>query len=231
MIKKILIITISTLLLAVGIFFGIRFYTRYSIGYTKTYVASHHINQRTMISEQDLLEVEVPKDYLKDDVYLNKDDILNKYVRLSCSIPKGSLFYKSCLETDIKDLANTLLKENEVNYDIYTSNVKINTANLAKNMYIDLYLTINSKDKPVSDLLLSNARITGLYDSNNKPILDYDNDTRVAIISIAINADDVNVLNKAQVVGELNCVISNNAYKVNLSSLLNKKSKLFEYLD
>lgn len=231
MIKKILIITISTLLLAVGIFFGIRFYTRYSIGYTKTYVASHHINQRTMISEQDLLEVEVPKDYLKDDVYLNKDDILNKYVRLSCSIPKGSLFYKSCLETDIKDLANTLLKENEVNYDIYTSNVKINTANLVKNMYIDLYLTINSKDKPVSDLLLSNARITGLYDSNNKPILDYDNDTRVAIISIAINADDVNVLNKAQVVGELNCVISNNAYKVNLSSLLNKKSKLFEYLD
>lgn len=231
MIKKILIITISTLLLTVGIFFGIRFYTRYSIGYTKTYVASHHINQRTMISEQDLLEVEVPKDYLKDDVYLNKDDILNKYVRLSCSIPKGSLFYKSCLETDIKDLANTLLKENEVNYDIYTSNVKINTANLAKNMYIDLYLTINSKDKPVSDLLLSNARITGLYDSNNKPILDYDNDTRVAIISIAINADDVNVLNKAQVVGELNCVISNNAYKVNLSSLLNKKSKLFEYLD
>ena len=231
MIKKILIITISTLLLAVGIFFGIRFYTRYSIGYTKTYVASHHINQRTMISEQDLLEVEVPKDYLKDDVYLNKDDILNKYVRLSCSIPKGSLFYKSCLETDIKDLANTLLKENEVNYDIYTSNVKINTANLAKNMYIDLYLTINSKDKPVSDLLLSNARITGLYDSNNKPILDYDNDTRVAIISIAINVDDVNVLNKAQVVGELNCVISNNAYKVNLSSLLNKKSKLFEYLD
>lgn len=231
MIKKILIITISTLLLAVGIFFGIRFYTRYSIGYTKTYVASHHINQRTMISEQDLLEVEVPKDYLKDDVYLNKDDILNKYVRLSCSIPKGSLFYKSCLETDIKDLANTLLKENEVNYDIYTSSVKINTANLAKNMYIDLYLTINSKDKPVSDLLLSNARITGLYESNNKPILDYDNDTRVAIISIAINADDVNVLNKAQVVGELNCVISNNAYKVNLSSLLNKKSKLFEYLD
>lgn len=231
MIKKILIITISTLLLVAGIFFGIRFYTRYSIGYTKTYVASHHINQRTMISEQDLLEVEVPKDYLKDDVYLNEDDILNKYVRLSCSIPKGSLFYKSCLETDIKDLANTLLKENEVNYDIYTSSVKINTANLAKNMYIDLYLTINSKDKPVSDLLLSNARITGLYDSNNKPILDYDNDTRVAIISIAINADDVNVLNKAQVVGELNCVISNNAYKVNLSSLLNKKSKLFEYLD
>lgn len=231
MIKKILIITISTLLLATGVFFGIRWYSRYSIGYTKTYVASHYINQRSLISEEDLLEVEVPKDYLKDDVYVDKKDILDKYVKLGCSIPKGCLFYKTSLETDINDLANTLLKQDEVNYDIYTSDVKINTANLGKNMYIDLYLTINSKDKPISDLLLSNARITGLYDSNNKPILDYDNDTRVSIISLAINENDVNVLNKAQVIGELNCVISNNAYKVNLSSLLNKKSKLFEYLD
>ena len=231
MIKKILIIVVSTLLLIVGIFFGIRAYTRYSIGYTKTYVASHYISQRSHLSEEDLLEVEVPKDYLKDDVYLNKDEILDKYVKLSCSIPKGSLFYKTSLESDIKDLANTLLKDGEVNYDIYTNDVKINTANLGKNMYIDLYLTINNKDKPISDLLLSNARITGLYDSNNKLILDYDNESRVSIISLAVNSNDVNVLNKAQVIGELSCVIGNNAYKVNLSSVLNKSSKLFEYLD
>lgn len=231
MIKKIIIITISTLLLAIGIYFGIRTYSRYAIGYTKVCVASHHINQRNQINDDDLTEIDVPKDYLKDNVYLNKEDILNKYVKLSCSIPKGSLFYKSCLESDIDDLANTLLKQGEVNYDIYTNDVKINTANIAKNMYIDLYLTINNKDNLISDLLLSNARITGLYDYNNKPILDYDNNTKVSIISLAINKDYVNVLNKAQVIGELNCVITNTAYNVNLSSLLNRKSDLFEYID
>lgn len=231
MIKKILIIVFSTLLLVVGLFFGIKFYTKYTIGYTTTYVASHQISQRSKISEDDLLKVEVPKDYLKDDVYTDINDILDKYVKLSYSIPKGSLFYKSSLEADIKDLANTLLKENEVNYDIYTKDVKINTANISKNMRIDLYLTINDKDKPISDLLLSNARVTGLYDSNNKLIKDYDDESRVSIISLAISKNDVNILNKALVLGQINCVINHDTYNDNLTTILNRKSKLLEYME
>ena len=231
MIKKILIIVISTVLLTVGLFFGVKFYTKYTIGYTKTYVASHNINQRSKISEDDLLEVEVPKDYLNNDVYVDINDILDKYVKLSCTIPKGSLIYKTAIESDIKDLANTLLKEDEVNYDVYTKDVRINTANLNKNMHVDLYLTINDKEKPVSDLLLSNARVTGMYDSNFKSIMDYDNDSRVSVISLAISKNDVNILNKALVIGELSCVVDNNTYDNNLSTILNRKSKLLEYIE
>lgn len=230
MIKKILIIC-STLLLSAVLFFGVKHYTKYKIGYTKVYVATHQLAQRSLLTEDDIKEIEIPKEYLTDDIYSNSEEIINKYVKLSYSIPKGSFIYKGAIESDIKDLANTLLKENEVNYDIYTSDIKINTANLNKNMYIDLYLTINNKDKPISDLLLSNARITGLYDSNNKQILDYDNDSRVSIISLAVNKNDVNILNKALVLGDINCVISNNVYKVNLSTVLNRNSQLFEYLE
>ena len=231
MVKKILIIICSTLLVITGIFFGIRWYTKYAIGYTKAYVATHQISQRSLITIDDLQEVEVPKDYLKDDVYLNKEDIIGKYVKLSYSIPKGSLIYKTAIEEDISDLANTLLKEGEVNYDIYTSDVKINTANITKNMYVDMYLTIDTRDKPISDLLISNARVTGLYDSNNKPILEYDKESRVQIVSFAIRKEDVNVLNKAQVIGKINCVVNNNAYDMRLVSSLNNKSSLFEYFE
>lgn len=231
MIKKILIIISSTLLVGVLFFFGVKFYTRYQIGYTKVCVATHQLSQRCHITSDDLVEIEVPKEYLGDDVYLNKDDIIDRYVKLSYSIPKGSFIYKGAIESDIKDLANTLLREHEVNYDLYMSDVKINTANLNKNMYIDLYLTINTNDKPISDLLLSNARITGLYDTNSKPILDYDNDTKIAIISLAVSKDDVSILNKALMIGNINCVINNNAYKMNLSTVLNRQSKIFEYLD
>ena len=231
MVKKILIIICSTLLVITGIFFGIRWYTKYAIGYTKAYVATHQISQRSLITIDDLQEVEVPKDYLKDDVYLNKEDIIGKYVKLSYSIPKGSLIYKTAIEEDISDLANTLLKEGEVNYDIYTSDVKINTANIAKNMYVDMYLTIDTRDKPISDLLIFNARVTGLYDSNNKPILEYDKESRVQIVSFAIRKEDVNVLNKAQVIGKINCVVNNNAYDMRLVSSLNNKSSLFEYFE
>lgn len=231
MVKKILIIICSTLLVITGIFFGIRWYTKYAIGYTKAYVATHQISQRSLITVDDLQEVEVPKDYLKDDVYLNKEDIIGKYVKLSYSIPKGSLIYKTAIEENISDLANTLLKEGEVNYDIYTSDVKINTANITKNMYVDMYLTIDTRDKPISDLLISNARVTGLYDSNNKPILEYDKESRVQIVSFAIRKEDVNVLNKAQVIGKINCVVNNNAYDMRLVSSLNNKSSLFEYFE
>ena len=98
-------------------------------------------------------------------------------------------------------------------------------------MYIDLYLTIDNKGKPLSDLLLSNARITGLYDSNSKPIQDYDKDNKVSIVSIAIDKQYVSILNQAQVVGEINCVIGNNTYDTNLQSKLNSNSKLFEYFE
>lgn len=230
MIKKIVITVCCSLVTIVGLFVGYKFYTFKTIGYTKVYVASHNIMQRTLISEQDLVEINVPKEFLNEDILVDKEDMIGKYVKLAYSIPKGSLIYKGYLESDIKDLAHTLLKQGELNYDLYTSDIKINTANLCRNMYLDIYLTINKNDKPVSDLLLSNARITGLYDTNNKPINDYDNESKVSIITIAINKDAVNAINKALVIGSVNCIVSENAYKYNLSSSLNNSSKLFEYL-
>ena len=230
MLKKILIIVCSTITLLVGLFFFINAYTKYKIGYRNVCVASHQISQRSQISEDDLILIDVPKDYLNDDVYTCVNDVLEKYVKLGYSIPKGSLIYKTSLESNIGDLANTFLKEGEVNYDIYTSDVKINTANLGINMYIDMYLTIDSKDCLVSDLLLSNVRVTGLYDQNSKPILNYDKGSRVYIISVAIDSEYVNILNKAQVLGDINCVINKNTYNMELTSVLNDESSLIEYL-
>jgi len=231
MIKKILLICVSFVLAIVTTFFGIKHYRKYSIGYTNVCVSSHQISQRTNISEDDIVEIQIPKKYLSEDIFLTKQEVMGKYVKLSYSIPKGSYFYKTALETDIGDLANTLLKDGEINYDIYTSEVKINTANIGKNMYVDLYLTIDNKDKPISDLLISNARITGLYDNNNKPILDYDKDSRVQIVSIAIDKEYVSILNKALVIGHINCVTNNNVYDMRLTSSLNKKTILFEYFE
>lgn len=231
MIKKILISIFCTLLIICFVFIGYWEYKKYCDAHIDVCVASHQISQRTKISEDDLQIVKVSKDYISEDVLVNKDEILGKFVKLSYSIPKGSLIYKTAIEENIKDLANTLLMQGEINYDLYTKDIKINIANLAKNMFMDIYLTIDTKDKPISDLLLSNARITGLYDTNNKQILDYDNDSKVAIVTIAISENDVITLNKALLVGELNCVTNNNVYKVNLYSTLNRTSKLFEYLE
>lgn len=231
MLKKILLIASTAAIFALSVFYGIRTYSRYAIGFTKVYVASHQLSQRKMIGMDDLYEIEVPKDFIGDDVYVELDDILGKYVRLSFSIPKDSFIYKGAVEEDIRDLSHSLLKENEVNYDLRVGDVDINGSTLGVNMLMDFYLTIKDRDRPISDLLLSNARITGLYDSSGKAIKEYDRDNRVYSISFAIDRDDVVIMNKALLLGEIRAVAGKDVYSDKARTMANEDSVLFEYLD
>ena len=72
-------------------------------------MASHQIAQRTLLSDRDLAVIRLPKQVLNEDIVNDPEQIKGNYAKLSCSIPKGSMFYKTALESDIKDLANTLL--------------------------------------------------------------------------------------------------------------------------
>jgi len=230
MAKKIIITIITVILLGLGLYFAYDYYVSYKIGFTNIYVASHNIAQRTKITIDDIEIIKVPKDFINEDVLIDKNEIIDKYVKLSYSIPKGSLIYKNYLEDDIKDLANTLLFDNQVTYDLYVSDAKINTAHLSKGMYIDIYLTIDKKDKVISDLILQDCRITGFYDGNGKEILDYDRSTRIMVVSLAINKEDVSLLNKAMVIGSLNTVVKSNTYICDNTSKQNTESILFDYL-
>lgn len=63
---------IPTAVAGICLYLSVSAYLKYTENYTKTYVTSHQIAQRTLISEKDLKEVEVPKEFLSDDVYLKK---------------------------------------------------------------------------------------------------------------------------------------------------------------
>ena len=202
----------------------------YKTNYVTVYVASHNIKQRTKLSLEDIKPISILKSSLSENYYIDSEEMINKYVKLSYSIPLGSFIYKEALENDIKDLANSLLKENEVNYDLFVSDIKLNTGHLNTNMYLDLYLTIDKGDKVISDLLLSNCRIIGFFDSYGKQIRDYDLDSRVYIVSLAINREHVNILNKSLVLGTINTVVNKNTYNDLGSSILNEKSILIDYL-
>ena len=231
MAKKILIIFIPAVLIVASFYFSLRAYMQYRENYVDIYVASHNISQRTLISAEDLELMKVPRQIITNDFYVEEKDMIGKYVKLSCCLPKGSFIYKGALEENIRDLAHTLLKENEVNYDIYTNEVKVNPGYLNVGMYGDLYLTIgNSYEKPLSGLLMENCRISGLYDSSGKQIMDYDSDTRVFIISIAIDKDDVTYLNKALMVGNVSMIINYQTYSSTSSSRLVRDSEVFMYL-
>lgn len=226
--KKLIVFTCVYTIIVFSI--GGYLYYHYFMEYSEVYVASHNINQRTCISINDLKAIKVPKTVINEHMITNKEDLINRFVKLSYSIPNGSFIYKDCLEDNIKDLSNTLLKENEVTYDLFVSDIKMNTGHLNTNMYLDLYLTIDKNDKVLSDLLLSNCRIIGFFDSYGKQIFNYDNDSRIYIVSLAINKNDVSIINKALVIGTINCVVNSTTYRINTSSIRNENSILYDYL-
>ena len=231
MVKKILKTAVPVIMIGLSLFFSLNAYLTYRQDYVEVYVASHNLSQRTRIEMQDLELKKLPKQYLSADIYTGSEEILGKYVKLSCLIPKGDFFYRGFLQDSIKDHSHTLLREGEVNYDIYTSEVKVNAGSLDVGMYVDLYLSIGSNhERPASGLLMENCRITGLFDSQGKMIQSYDTSSRAAIISLAIMKEDVAYLNKALLVGNVSVIVNSTSYAVNSSSHLIKDSEVFMYL-
>lgn len=228
--KKYLLIPLIIILSLGIIYFGSEALAIYRLGLRKVCIAKLSIPQRTKIIEDYLDYIYVPKAYLNEETYVSEYDVVGKYVKLDAYIPKGSLFYKDILEIkdDMKDYLHLELQNDEVTYDLFTKDVKVNPAHLLKGMNVDLYLTINRKDVD-SDLLISGARIIGLYDVNNKEIKNNNDSQTLGTISIAIKKDMVPYLNKAIVIGEVSLLVGNNLYD-DEQMFLNKESKIFEFL-
>ena len=224
---KPLMIVIFVLLIVIGTYF----YCDYRLNMEDVYISKYNLSNRTLISENEIETIRVPTIYLNDEVLLLKENIIGKYVKIGTSIPKGSFFYKGALDDieNMKDNINGELLNGEVSYDISTNEINVNQAYLLKGMYVDLYLTIN-KDKVLSNLLINNLKIIGLYDINHREIKEYDKESILGTICLAVPSESVSYLNKARVLGELNIVVGNDTYN-DVESKLNRKSEIFEYLD
>ena len=220
---KIILILILDIILIVLLSYLISWYR---LGLTRVYVSAYDIGEREKIDKLYLKTILVPKAYVSDDIYLEEKDIVNKYTKLNVIVPKGSLFYKSLLEdfSDMKDSSHFLLEENQVTYDLNVREIDVNPANILKGMRCDLYFTLN-RQEVISDLLIEDAKIIGLYDLNNQQIVD--NHTTLNIISIAIDKEMVTYLNKALAIGEIKLIVGNDLYadnkvKINLSETILK---------
>ncbi len=230
MIKKILLIALPLFCIAISLCFSISAYLNYRENYRRVPVASHQLFQRTEINAEDLEFIDVPDAYLDDDVCTDEEEILGRYVKLGFSLAKGSLIYRGAIEENIRDLSLTLLKAGEANYDLYVGEVRINTGNLDVGICVDLYLTIKTNEKTISDLLIEHCRIIGLFDSQGRPIRSFDTDARVSIVSVAVRKEYVSLINKSLVNGTMSVLPSENCYDSDPLSRLNREAEVLEYL-
>ncbi len=231
MIKKMLMIAIPVVLGSLCLFFSLDAWLRFRNEYVEVPVAAHRLFQRTRITEEDLTKVRIHKSVLNDDLYPDEEEIIGKYVKLSFSIPKGSFIWKGALESDIGDLSVSLLREGEVNYDLYVSEVKINTGGLDVGMNVDIYLSVKGNEGNVSDLLLSGCRITGLFDPQGREVMPYEGDRRVWLVSVAVMKEQVPLLNEALMAGTLSVLSGSDSYDPDARSILNEDSRVLIYLE
>ncbi len=228
--KKNLIVTFLVILFVLSSLLLSFIYVRRKLELVKVPVSTYSLSKRTIIDESTYELIEVPKSFLDEEVITNSDYLLNKCVKIDYSIPKGSFFYKSALDDigNIKDNLSYELAEDEVAYDINANDLNANQAYLKEGMYVDVYLTIN-KEQVISDLLINNLRIIGLYDLNHKSILDYDDGAILQNICLAVPSFTVPYLNKALALGKLNIVVGKECYE-DVPSYLNEESTIFNYL-
>lgn len=228
--NKLICFAIIAVALAI-IYFGSELLSLIKLGLTDVYIAKVSIPSRTEILDDYLDVIKVPKAYINDQIIRNKNEIIGKYSKLGVYIPKGSIIYYDQLESKEKmsDLLHLGLNNDEVTFDLLAKDIKVNPAHLLKGMNVDLYLTINKKEV-ISDLLISGARIIGLYDINNKEIINNSSDRKLGTISLAIKRDMVSYLNKAIAVGEVSLIVGNNLYDDNYKMYLNSSSQIIEYL-
>ena len=113
----------------------------------KTCIASRDIPPRTCITEDDLLEIEIPGDYLLDYTVTDKKEILGRYTDIQGKIPAGSAFYKDMLvkAEDLPDYPSAQLREGQSAYTLETDLAKLGGV-VVPGQRADIYASFTARD-------------------------------------------------------------------------------------
>jgi Flp pilus assembly protein CpaB len=186
-----------------GSYLGSKIYIDGRLSLVDVPVANSTLAPRTLISENDIVMVKMPKAYLSSSIVLDPKELIGKYTLISSEIPIGSVFYASLVETleNAKDYPSLLLHEKQVVYAIDVD-LKMTSGNtLQPFQKIDLYVALVHNRLTIVDRLISNVRILSLKDKNGK---DLEKATDIPkIMLIALDQKLVSLLTKAIELGDI----------------------------
>ena len=203
-------VTILGVLLAVVVLYvGYNYRIKSKINPVAVPYAVQAIQPRTRITTDMVGTIQVPPAMLKGNPYMNKTDIIGKYVNVASTIPQGSLFYAGSIVTQ-DDLPDALITQYQDGYVLV--NMDVTTTTTYGNMiypgnYIDIYLkvinNIDETDTEITDKimigkLVENVKVLAVIDSAGKDVFaDLDNLGTPAQIIFAVPEEYHILLRKA----------------------------------
>lgn len=196
-----------------------------------TYIAAHDIEPRSLIKEEDLIEVKIPASYLMDHAVNQKEKIVGKYTDIQGKIPAGSVFYASMLydESSMPDHPAQQLRKGQSAYSIETDVASLGS--VTAGMRVDIHVSIEKRDNvPVTGCLIENARVISVKDHQGLSIED-DKSTGVPfVIEVAVNSEDLDLMDLARNTGEFRLYANSNSYRTDTEASLSENSEAVRYL-
>ncbi|PKM87584.1 MAG: hypothetical protein CVU85_05555 [Firmicutes bacterium HGW-Firmicutes-10] len=181
-----------------------------SIDYIEIPVAAVSIKPRSKLDASHIRMLRVPSAAIEGKVYLDKEEIIDKWVKYAVSIAPGSFFYHDYLEDSENSLDYPqLMLNNGQGVASLAIDLLISAGNtLLPNQYVDIVFTSKDKRKPiVSDVIFRSVRVLAVKDRNGLDMDDSKSQKVPAVALLAMNKQDIPPFIHAQILGNIDLII------------------------
>ena len=230
LVRKIIFIILASVSLAAACIFASRTYADYRIAMVKTVVAAKDIPPRTEITEEHLVEISIPENYLMN-ASLTKEEVIGKYTDIQGMIPAGSPIYASMVHepSTLPDHPELQLKEGQA---VYTLETDLSGAgSIASGQRVDVHLSLELENEtPLTGNILNHARVIAIKDHQGMSLDDPGSTGVPFLILLAVKREDVDLLNMAEMTGEIRLFASSSSYDTEQEAERVTDSQVYAYL-
>lgn len=161
-------------------------------------VATETIQPRTEITSDMVETVDMPSVSIKENVIVNRNNIIGKYSNINAVIPKGSMFYTDAVisKSELPDSVFVKVKKGDVVYNFPVDMESTYGNSIYPGNKIDIYMkTGNGEDEKVMlGKLVKNVEVLAVKDSSGKNVFENTEEDRTPAMLIFGVPEDINLL-------------------------------------
>ena len=195
--NKSIVTLIALIACIVILFFAYRYRVNTAINAVNVPIATRRINAREEITEELFTTVKVASSMITNNVIINKNDLLGKYVNYNTYIPEGGMFYRSSI-VDWKQMPDSAWADIEEGYTIFSLKVS-STSTFGNSIYpgdkIDLYyqntMRVGNESKRFLGPLIEGIEVIAVKDENGSHIFKKSSEQKNAQALIFAVPDDM----------------------------------------
>ena len=188
------VVTLVALIVCVVIlFFAYRYRVNNAINAIDVPMAVRDLQAREEITEESFVTVKVAASMITENVIINKNDLIGKYVNYNTFVPEGGMFYRSAVVT-WKEMPDSAWADIQEGYTIFSLPVDSKTTygnSIYPNDKIDLYYQNSMNGKIFLAPLIEGIEVLAVKDSNGAHIFKKSSEQRNAAALIFALPDEM----------------------------------------